>query len=166
MRTVIRITNDYNSTDAHEQKIENISYLLEEGPKVFCEVGNSTYQNNVERLKTYHSDPSMFRKKTVFTARGYSQGDWQTFTLHHNCKEDNTYFSQLVDELKKSFTHMNDYQVEKFERTEINGKKFDADPHDYTGFSITHIEFPEDEDVLAAYIECFGKDFDEYEIDI
>lgn len=166
MKTVIRITNDYNSNEAYEDFINSVSSLLEEAPKVFCEVSNDQFQNNVERLKNYHSDPSEFRNKTTFTAKGYSQGDWQTFTLYHNCKEDNQYFSALVEELKKSFTHMNDYFVEKFERAEIDGKTFDAEPYDYTGFSIRHIEFPESEDVKEAYIECYGGDFDECIIDI
>ena len=61
---------------------------------------------------------------------------------------------------------MNDYWVEKFEQTEINGKKFNAEPHDHTSFCIRHIEFPEKEEVLEEYIEIYGKDFDESIIEI
>ena len=33
-----------------------------------------------------------------------------------------SYFTCLTNELKKSFTHFNDYFCELFERTKINGK--------------------------------------------
>jgi len=67
----------------------------------------------------------------------------------------------LIDELKKTFTHNNDYIVEKFEREYFNGKKFDSDPHYYTSFCIRHIEFPEEEDILKEYISIYGEDYDE-----
>ena len=81
------------------------------------------------------------------------------FSLEH-------FFEELIEELKKSFTHMNDYWVAKTEQEEINGKKFNAEPHEYTSFYIRHIEFPDKEDVLKEYVERYGEDFDECIIDI
>ena len=160
--TVIRINNDYMSTLAYDDRNEDIAYLVNEELKVHCTVSNKQFLNPV---KTDRNNEKCKHIKTI-TANGYSQGDWQEYTLRFNCSEDNQYLKQLVTHLERTFTHQNNYMVEKFERVYIGGKTFDADPHDFEHFYIDHIEFPEKEDVLKAYIDIWGEDFDEFEIKI
>lgn len=161
MKTNIRISTDYYSQGAYSEFRDEINYLVNECIECYCEVKNNSLVNQVEEEKNYTSHKGQFKNKTIVEAKGYSQGEWQTYTLHHNLDENNDDLMRLVDELEKSFTHMNDYTVEKFESEEINGKVFNAEPHDYTNFSIRHIEFPDEDDVLKEYLEIYGKDFDE-----
>lgn len=160
METIIRITTDYQSTGAYDEYVEDVTNLVNESNiKVKCVVRNTDYRNVVEDVKNY-SDPDTFKNSVSFDATGYVQAQWQTFTLYYNCKDDNKYLKALIAELKKCFTHMNDYWVEKFERTTIDGKDFDAHPHDHKGFSMRDIEFPEEDEVLSRYNEIYGKDYD------
>ena len=166
MKTIIKITNDHYSTASHDEFLENINCIVNDGLDCFCEIKNNRMTNVVEQQKNYIFNKEEAKNKTIVEAKGYSQGEWQTYILYHNVKDDNNDLQRLIEELEKSFTHMNDYWVEKFEQTEINGKKFNAEPHDHTSFCIRHIEFPEKEDVLKEYVEIYGEDFDECIIEI
>lgn len=165
MKTVIRISTDYNGDCSIQERNDNIYNLVNDGGiQVHCEISNDRIVNIVEDIKNYSTNREDFKNVTIVDAVGYSQGDWQQYSLYHNEDEDSQELGWLVDELKKSFTHYNDYIVEKFDREEINGKNFDADPHDYTSFCVRHIEFPDKEDVLKEYIAIYGEDYDEVEI--
>tara|TARA_S200002703_G_scaffold10590_1_gene9916 strand:- start:2357 stop:2860 length:504 start_codon:yes stop_codon:yes gene_type:complete len=166
MKTIIKITNDYMSENSHNEFISNIDSIINDGIEVFCEIKNNRMTNIVEEQKNYIFNKEDAKNKTVVEAKGYSQSEWQTYILHHNAEESNNDLQLLVEELKKSFTHMNDYWVVKFEQIEIDGKKFNGDPQDFTSFCIRHIEYPDKEDVLKEYVEIYGEDFDEYIIKI
>ena len=166
MKTIIRITEDVYSEGSYNEHVDEINYLVNNEIEVDCKISNDRFLNQVEEQKNYNTNREDFKNKTTFTAIGYVQGDWQEFTLYHNEPDDSVALQRLVDELKKSFTHFNDYTVEKFERTEIDGKVFNSDPYDYTNFSIRHIEFPDEDDIKEAYLEIYGKDYDEIEIEI
>ena len=165
MRTVIRISNHYQSIGAHDEWCEDINYFANE-IQVHCSTSNSDYINQVSEHQTYTPSKADLPKVKRIEAHGYCQSEWQEYKLRYACEDDDKNLVALIRLLERTFTHKNDYYVEKFERDEIDGKNFDADPHDFTGVSITHIEFPDKEDVLAAYIDQYGKDFDEYEITI
>lgn len=160
MKTVIRISTDYQSTESYDDFVEQVTQLVNELVEVHCEVKNKDFTNIVEKVQKTYVDRDTLTKCISFSATGYCQSEWQGYVLRYNCEDDNIYLKQLIDELKKSFTHMNDYCVHKFEREVINGKNFDAEPHDYTAFSIRDIEFPEKEQVLARYNEIYGEDYD------
>ena len=166
MKTIIRISKDNIGTTSYDLFCEEISYLVNEEVEVLCKVKNNSLNNIVEEKKNYFTTDTKFKYKTEVEAKGYSQGDWQTYILYHNVEKDDENLQRLVRELQKSFTHMNNYYVEKFERVEIDGKNFDADPHDMTWFAIRDVEFPDKDDVLAAYLEIYGKDYDEIIIDL
>lgn len=165
MKTIIKISNDYYSDLSYQMFREQINYLVNE-LDIFCEVKNDKFENIVEREKRYLSSKDDYKNKTIVNAIGYSQGDWQEYILYHNLDENDNDLKILVDELKKSFTHFNDYFVEKFEQEEIKGKKFNSEVLDITSFSITDIEFPDENDILDAYIEIYGKDFDKCIIEV
>jgi hypothetical protein len=76
-------------------------------------------------------------------------------------------FENLCEQLGRTFTHKNDYWCEKFEYMEVDGKMFiSPEPYDCTSMSVTHIEFPKEEDIKAEYISIYGEDFDKIEINI
>jgi len=166
MKTVVRITNDYNSTGAYQEWKDEIEYFVNDVFRLEVCVSNKNYINTCEELKKYSFNRETTKKTTTVIARGYSQSEWQEYTIHHNEDDNCAEFKSFIEALKRTFTHKNDYCVEKFERAEIDGKTFDAEPHDHTSFSITHIEFPDKEDVKREYVDIYGEDFDEIEINI
>jgi flagellin-like hook-associated protein FlgL len=158
MKTVIEITNDYYSNNSYDYYKEELQELYSQ-IDVLVTVANNDYNNLLESDK----DKEDYKHTLQVDAKGYSQSEWQTYTIYYNDNEDLEY---LVSLLEKSFTHFNDYIVSKFESQEINGKEFSAEPHDYTNFSISNIEFPEKEDVLKAYTDMYGKDYDKVIVNI
>ena len=170
MKTILRITKDDFSELSYDLFIEDINYLVNE-LNLFCEIRNNKFNNIVEDNKRYLSSQSEYKDKLIVEARGYSQSDWQEYTLYYNESELKTsqqknYFESLVTQLERSFTHFNDYSCELFEREEIDGKVFDADPHDWTTFCIDDIEFPDEEDVKQRHNEIYGENHDEIIIEI
>ena len=156
----IEISEDYNSTLSYDNRNDEISYFLE-GLDLYCEISNNRMINIVNKLnktKTYKDD---YNTKTIVNAKGYCQSDWQTYKLYHNKDIDSDSLAQLIILLERSFTHQNDYFVTKKEVVTIKGKEYET-IEDYTSFCINHIEFPEDNDIIKAYIEYHGKDYDEY----
>ena len=165
MKTIIKITKDIYTDNSYQMWKEDINYLVNE-LDVLCEVKNNNFNNVVEDEKNYQSDTKDYKNIIIVYAKGYSQSDWQEYVLHYNeasldTPQQRTYFSSLVEQLEKSFTHFNDYSVEKYEQTEIDGKIFNSEGHDYTTFSVNYIEFPEDQDVLDEYNSIYGIDYDQ-----
>jgi hypothetical protein len=161
MKTVIRITENVMSDEAYIKWREDIDYIVAE-IDVDCRISNHRFNNPIGS-----DDSPLFKHTEVVEATGYCQSDWQTYTLtHRGLESEKELLDELIALLKKTFTHKNNYFVEKFERTEIDGKVFNAEPHDFTSFAITDIEFPEEEDIINAYISEYGEDYDEVEVDI
>jgi hypothetical protein len=171
MKTLLKISKDNFSNLSYDMFIEDVNYLVNE-LNVHCEVKNNNYINIVEQQKRYSSNSDEYNKHVVIEARGYSQSDWQTYVLYYNEDELNTpmhksYFESLVKQLKRSFTHFNEYYCEKFEYIESNGKQYiENESFDSTVFCIDTIEFPSEEDVKQEYIGIYGIDYDTIEINI
>ena len=166
MKTIIKITNDYNSDLSYQSKVDDINMIANE-INVLCKTKNDKFINLIEQEKRYSSEKEDYKNKIIIEAKGYCQSEWQTYILYYNEKELKTpqhkmYLSDLIQHLERSFTHNNDYSVEKYEQTEIDGKVFNAEPNDYTSFSIVHTEFPEDNDIIEEYNAIYGIDYDTY----
>jgi len=171
MKTLLKITTDNFSEISTENYKENINYLVNE-LNVFCTLKNNDYQNIIEDEKRYHSNKEEYKNSIKIEAKGYCQSEWQTYILRYNENDIDTpqkrmYFVDLVKQLQRSFTHFNDYFCEKFEYTEIEGKKFiNPEAYDVTSFEISNTEFPGIEDIKKEYDEIYGIDYDEIEINI
>jgi hypothetical protein len=170
MKTIIKITEDNYSDIAFIQWKEDINYLVNE-VDVFCQIANNKYNNRVEKEKRYSSTEEDYKNTITIIAKGYSQSEWQEYTLHYNENElitpqQRTYFSDLIKQLERTFTHKHSYSVEKFEQTEIEGKTFNAEPHDYDSFCISHTEFPDKVDIEEEYNARYGIDYDIMIIDV
>jgi len=168
--TLIVIENDYNGDTAEQERTEDINLIVNE-INVFCEISNRDFINIVEQEKRYAGEKEDYKNSIQVNAKGYSQSDWQDYTLYYNEKELKTpqqrmYFSDLVKHLERSFTHNNNYQANQFEVVEIDGKKFKGESEEDYYFSITHDEFPDKEEVKKSFTEIYGEDFDKIEINI
>lgn len=159
----LKIEADYFSGSAHADYIEEINELVNE-INIFCVVKNSRYNNIIEDAKEYSSEIEDFTKNVIVEAKGYSQGDWQTYILYYNDYSDS--LDRLIKALKKTFTHKNDYIVNKYEVITIDGEEYTSEIIDSTWFSITDIEFPENKDIIEEYNSQYGIDYDKIEIEI
>lgn len=169
MKTLLIITEDLYG-HSHDYFKEDINYLVNE-LDVYCEASNNRFTNIIEEQKRYQSSPDDYTDCITINARGYSQGDWQDYKVYYNESDLNTpqmraYFDSLLKQLKRSFTHFNDYFCELFEYEEIDGKKFiSEEAYDCTSFHIDHVEFPEIDDIIEAYNDIYGKNYDELKYD-
>ena len=159
----LKIEADYFSGSAHADYIEEINELVNEN-NIFCVVKNSRYNNIIEDAKEYSSEIEDFTKNVIVEAKGYSQGDWQTYILYYNDYSDS--LDRLIKALEKTFTHKNDYIVNKYEVIIIDGEEYTSEIIYSTWFSITNIEFPENEDIIEEYNSQYGIDYDKIEIEI
>jgi Lhr-like helicase len=166
--TLIVIENDIYGENAEQETAEDINYLVNE-LNVFCELKNSNYINIVEQEKRYSSSKEDYKKSIQIEAKGYCQSDWQTYTLYYKLngsKQHKAYLKSLIQHLERSFTHKNNYCVNKYDVVTIDGKEFKGESEDHTTFSITNVEFPKVEDVKAEYLSIYGEDFDKIQINI
>ena len=162
-KILLKIEADYFSGSAHDLYMEEINELINE-INIFCVVKNNRYNNIVEDLKKYSSEIEDFTKNVLVNAKGYSQGDWQTYIIYYNDYSDS--LDRLIKILKKTFTHKNDYWVNKYEVITVDGEEYTSDVIDSTSFSIIDIEFPETEDIIAEYNFIYGADYDKVEVEI
>ena len=109
----IKISQDCYGETSYNNYIEDINYLVNE-LDVFCDIANDNFENIVENEKMYESKPTDYLHKTVVEAKGYYQREWQVYTIYHSEPIDS-----LIKQLQRSFTHFNDYIVEKYEYIEI-----------------------------------------------
>ena len=65
MKTIIRITNDYNSQLSYDERNEDIYYIVNEEIDCFCEVKNDRLANIVEEQKNYFSHKDEYKNKTI-----------------------------------------------------------------------------------------------------
>ncbi len=56
--------------------------------------------------------------------------------------------------------------MNKYEVITVDGEEYTSDVVDSTSFSITDIEFPETEDIIAEYNFIYGVDYDKVEVEI
>lgn len=168
MKTIVRISNDYNSRNAWHLWKEDIYYLVNDpdGVEVHCEISNGNFINPVDSEKNYETSKDDYKNMIVVSARGYSQGDWQEYRIYHNHDEDYKPLLQLADLLTKTFTHQNDYEVETFKRIEVDGEVYDSNEREYSIFSVIHVEFPTKEEILEEYHAVYEHEYDEVEFNI
>ncbi len=153
MKTLVKIEATYDG-HSHEMKLEDIQEAIS-GIDLYCETSNKRFIDIVNK-KVGEKDDYYYQE--VIQAKGYSQGEWQTYNIYHS--EDD--IDRLRTLLERTFTHENDYIASLYHYTEINDVRFVAeDCFDRTMFSVDDIEFPEKEDIIKRYEEIEGKNYDE-----
>ena len=165
METILKIKQDFNGDLSYQYFTDEINYLVN-NIDIFCKIKNNQFFNIVEQEKNYNSSKEQYKNKTIVEAYGYYQGDWQTYVLYHNLEQTNIDLIYLCDELKKTFTHFNDYDAQIIKRIEIDGILYESETVESFWFCIRYIEFPDQNDILEAYNDIYGINYDSYEIDI
>lgn len=146
---------------------ENLDELVNSSSlQISCEIKNDNMFNVIEEVKNYIADEQVLTEFISVKSIGYSQNEWQEYNIRYNKEASKNDIDYLIQELKKSFTHKNDYFVSKKEVIEIHGKSFESESFDYVWFAINDIEFPEPEDVKERYNSIYGIDYDIIELKI
>lgn len=144
------VENDYNSGfsfDLYKEDLLNCAEDLD----IIVKHKNNDY-NHV--LKDHDNVVTMdYKYKKTIECRGYSQSEWDTYTIYY--KEWNDQTQLLADLLKNIFTHKNDYIVYVNEIIDHEHTKI----VDKFCFSIIDTEFP-DHDRIREEIEEYSLDND------
>jgi len=136
---ILEVFNDYESRNAHELYKDDLISLCQD---LDIRIENSTNKlyNILESVNSY-KEPSEYKKHITVSCKGYTKGEYDIYKLYFNSYNDN--IKHLKEELKKLFTHKNDYIIKSFEVLETGHKK---EIENYF-ISITDVEFPENEDI-------------------
>lgn len=164
-KTEIEINIDNFGSLSYDYFIESTNELVNE-IDLFCEVKNNKFSNIVEDEKRYDSNKEDYKNTFIVSAKGYSQSEWQEYTIYTNEDKDSNSMLILMEHLQRTFTHFNDYSVNKYDIKTIEGIEYKGESYDYTTFCIDYIEFPSNEDIKREYKEIYGKDYDSLYIDI
>tara|TARA_R110000744_G_scaffold119722_1_gene223232 strand:+ start:180 stop:707 length:528 start_codon:yes stop_codon:yes gene_type:complete len=165
--TTLSISNDYDSTNAWDSYIEQINYIVNE-LDFHCEIRNNRLINIIAQEQTYSTNIDEYENKIIVETIGCSQSDWQTYELYYNdfdSKEQKSLFDDLVVLLRRSFTHFNNYYFELIESIIVEGKEYEnKEPIKNGVFIIDWIEFPDNNDILTAFTEAYGLNYDKHVI--
>ena len=163
----LSISTCNDSQNAWDNYIDDINYVVNE-LNIHCEISNNRLVNIIEQQQTYISDINDYKNNTVIESKGYSQSDWQTYNLHYNdfeSKEQEALFDYLIKLLKRSFTHFNNYYFELIESIIVEGKEYEnKEPIENGVFIIDWIESPNNDDILAAFNNEYGLNYDKHVI--
>tara|TARA_R110000744_G_scaffold2511_1_gene10019 strand:- start:234 stop:737 length:504 start_codon:yes stop_codon:yes gene_type:complete len=160
-RVVVEISNDIMGCDSWDMYKEDIKCLAED-LDISVNNGNIKMENILKQKENIGGN---YSNHIIVDCIGYSQGDWDSYAISYNI-ENQKEVDEIVKELKKLFTHKNDYCVNKYDVITIDGEEFKGEVYDYTWFSIMHIEFPSEKEVINYYSENYGKDYNEIIINI
>jgi hypothetical protein len=156
------IERDYSSNTSWDLYVDNLKYLLE-GLDVKIE---NTNPRNTNILK----DQNNYKKRSEYKGylkanpKGYSQGEWDEYTIYFDYTKDDEEFARIediIEELERLYTHKNDYQVKIVEYNNEGYSKVVGVEH----ISITQIEFPEEEDLIKELDEM-GCEYDEIQFNL
>jgi len=162
-KTIYTIKNDYDSNNAWDMYLDDLKNIVnyELKDKVYITHDNNKYRGM--GISEYHNpnddepeEIEELRKEypESFTviAKGYSKGDYVEYTVNHKdnlSEEELSFLYILKEELSRVFTHKNDYFVIV---KELAGGGWER-VIDTLGFSITDIEFPDEDDVKRYLVE-------------
>lgn len=158
--TKVVIKKDYNTNLCYDIWNEDISYLLTK-LDLCCEIKNNSFVNIIEELQTTKNYSNNYKDNLIVNAVGYSQSDWQKYTIYYNKDDVNkSYLKQLIKLLEKSFTHLNDYIAYVDELVTIDNKTYSSESTEYLGFCVNQIEFPQSENIIKEFKEQYGIEYD------
>ena len=157
-KTILEVYNDYDSNFAYEDYKENINGLASELDIIIFNKNDEKFDNIIsDRQKTKYctNHKDSYKNSITIDCVGYSQSDWDTYTIYYNDMTNDLKY--LCKELKRLFTHKNDYLIKEIELLDSGHSKV-INTH---SIMINYIEFPTNKDI-AETIKHYGiGDFDE-----
>ena len=144
-KTKLVVKNDYESNFSWELYKDNLHDLLY-GLDVRVENENDRMSNVLSRVNS-HIKASEYKHYLSVDCKGYSQSEWDEYKIYFDYDkgfvEEISRIEDTLEELKKLYTHKNDYVVQKIEELDSGHTKKLESFH----FSILDIEFPSNSDI-------------------
>jgi len=144
-KTKLVVWNDYDSDCSWELYKDNLHDLLD-GLDVRVENKNDRNVNVLEKVNS-HIKASEYKHYLNVYCQGYSQGDWDEYKIYFDYDEgfveERSRIEDVIEELRKLYTHKNDYRVEQIEVLDSGHKK----TLNNFFFPILNVEFPNNSDI-------------------
>jgi hypothetical protein len=99
------------------------------------------------------------------SCKGYSQSDWDDYKIYFDYSNGEEEFDRVMDiasELKKLYTHKNDYFVQQIEVLDSGHEK----TLESLSFSIMNIEFPDESDIIYYIDDDLDIEYDTIEFNL
>ena len=90
-------------------------------------------------------------------AKGYVQSEWESYWVYYKCTDEEV--NPLIEHLKKTFTHRNDYLLENVEELITGHSKV----VNRCVINVDYPEFPELQDIVKVIEDNLAK-YDEYKL--
>jgi len=157
------VKNDYDSDCSWMLYVEDLHYLLE-GLDVRVENSNTRNTNIVEKVNSYKKGVE-YKNYIDVSCKGYSQSDWDDYKIYFDYSNGEEEFDRVMDiasELKKLYTHKNDYFVQQIEVLDSGHEK----TLESLSFSIMNIEFPDESDIIYYIDDDLDIEYDTIEFNL
>lgn len=138
-RIILEVQNDYDSNWAWEMYIDNLKCIAEE-LDIRVENENRRNTNILESINSYKKGVE-YKNYIDVRCIGYSQSEWDNYKIYFDDLNDDIKY--IAEELKRIYTHKNDYYVKQIEELDSGHQK----TLDSFSFSILDVEFPENKDI-------------------
>ena len=150
MKTILKVKPNYDSSLAWDMYKESLRTISEDQ-----DIHVVNQNRNFLNVLPTDGNVEDYENQIEIVCRGYVQGEWDTYTIYYHELTDS--IKLIAEELKKLFTHQNDYCIQEIEKLDSGHSKV-IDTH---GLIISDVEFPEKEDIKNAIQDQLNLDYDE-----
>ena len=161
MKNIARISRDYNSQLSDDIWNEDLNEYIQ-SLDVFIETNNrqfsiDTIRNQRKTIDEFDITNEGDAQCISLDAKGYVQSEWESYWVYYKCTDKEV--SPLIEHLKKTFTHRNDYLLENVEELITGHSKV----VDRCVINVDYPEFPELKDIVKVIEDNLAK-YDEYKL--
>ena len=160
MKNIARISKDYHSQLSDDIWNEDLNEYIQ-SLDVYIRPRNNNFSYDALKNQTRSIFDFYYTNKCIVVeAKGYVQSEWESFSVYYKCRDKEV--NPLVEHLKKTFTHRNDYLVENVEELITGHTKV----VERCVVNVNDPEFPELQDIVKVIEEMQDgvKVYDEYKL--
>ena len=113
MKNIARISKDYHSQLSNDIWNEDLNEYIQ-SLDVYIRPRNNNFSYDALKNQTRSIFDFYYTNKCIVVeAKGYVQSEWESFSVYYKCRDKEV--NPLIEHLKKTFTHRNDYLIENVE---------------------------------------------------
>jgi hypothetical protein len=164
MKNIARISRDNHSQLSDDIWNEDLNEHIQ-SLDVFIDTRNRQFsydaiRNQRRELDEFDNTNNGDAQCIIVEAKGYVQSEWESFEVYYKCSDKEV--NPLIEHLKKTFTHRNDYLVENVEELITGHTKV----VERCVVNVNDPEFPELQDIVKVIEEMQNgvKVYDEYKL--
>ena len=161
MKNIARISRDYHSQLSDDIWNEDLNEYIQ-SLDVFIETNNrqfsiDTIRNQRKTIDEFDITNEGDAQCISLDAKGYVQSEWESYWVYYKCTDEEV--NPLIEHLKKTFTHRNDYLLENVEELITGHSKV----VNRCVINVDYPEFPELQDIVKVIEDNLAK-YDEYKL--